>query len=92
MSDKKSSVRIVVAGAVQGVFFRRFAKENALRLGLSGYVRNLANGNVEIVVEGTAEAVERMIALCRKGPERAHVKSVAVEVVPYQSFKSFEIM
>ena len=68
--------RIVVEGFVQGVGYRHFARRAALRLGLSGWVRNRADGAVEALISGPPDAVEAMLAELRRGPQWAEVRSV----------------
>jgi acylphosphatase len=70
--------RLVIHGLVQGVGYRAFVEEEAEALGLDGWVRNRRDGTVEAVVAGSAEAVETLIAACRKGPFAARVDHVAV--------------
>jgi len=70
--------RILVSGRVQGVWFRESCREQAAAHGVTGWVRNLADGRVEAVLEGTADAVRQMIAWCQDGPRRAEVRSVEV--------------
>jgi acylphosphatase len=70
--------RVIVRGLVQGVFFRDSARRLAQRHGVSGWVANRADGAVEAVFEGEADAVERLVAFSRKGPRGAEVKSVEV--------------
>ena len=67
---------IVVTGRVQGVFFRQSALGEAQRLGLCGQVRNLADGGVEAIVEGSPDAVDAFEDWCRRGPPAARVDSV----------------
>jgi len=69
---------VIVRGLVQGVFFRDSARRLAQRHGVSGWVANRADGAVEAVFEGEADAVERLVAFSRKGPRGAEVKSVEV--------------
>lgn len=71
-------VRTVVSGLVQGVFFRASTRQEAESKGLSGWVRNLADGRVEAVFEGDERAVEEMIEWCRVGPPGAVVSGVDV--------------
>jgi acylphosphatase len=71
--------RIVVSGEVQGVFFRQSTVDEARRLGLVGFVRNLADGRVEAEAEGERAAVEALIRWCHRGPPAARVDSVEVE-------------
>lgn len=73
--------RFLVSGRVQGVGFRYFVQDRAAVEGVHGYVRNLADGRVEAVVEGDEESVDRMERAIRRGPPGAHVESVTVEPV-----------
>ncbi len=66
-------------GTVQGIFFRQFVKESADELKLRGFVRNLESGDVEIVVEGEDDAIERLRNKVRKGPKHAQIRDVVVE-------------
>jgi acylphosphatase len=72
--------RIVVSGRVQGVGFRYFTQDVALREGVTGWVRNLPDGRVEAHVEGDVEAVTRVEAAMRRGPRGARVQTVNVDV------------
>jgi acylphosphatase len=88
----KTSVHIVVSGMVQGVGFRYFVYHHANQLGLTGWVRNLPNGDVEIEAEGNREFLESMITYARRGPRLAVVSNIeAVWKEPYSQFTSFEI-
>jgi acylphosphatase len=85
-------VHIVVRGVVQGVGFRMYTELEANRLGLRGYVRNLPDGAVEIVAEGPADAIERLIAWAKHGPPAASVEDVNVEYAePNGEFVEFGI-
>ena len=92
MAVDKAQVRLVVDGRVQGVFFRATAAREARRLGLSGWVRNLPDGRVEIVAEGERKALEMLIAWGHQGPPAARVTDVEVEWSEYVGkFSSFEV-
>ena len=71
-------VRVTVSGRVQGVFYRATCARLARDAGLSGHVRNLTDGRVEAVFEGSEEDVERLVAWCRTGPETARVEEVEI--------------
>jgi acylphosphatase len=73
--------RFLVAGRVQGVGFRAFAYDRALQLGIAGWVRNLSDGSVEVMAEGDAEAMETFEIAIRRGPGRARVDAVEVDVL-----------
>ena len=72
-------VRLIVSGRVQGVGFRWSTKHEADQLGLTGYVRNMPNGNVEIVAQGPQAAVEGLISWSKHGPSHSHVSNVDVD-------------
>ncbi len=83
---------IVAMGRVQGVSFRAYAQREARRLDLLGYVRNLPNGDVEIIAEGEDSALESLVAWIRKGPPLAHVAEVRVQYTEGSGgFHNFEI-
>ncbi len=84
-------IHVLLAGRVQGVFFRRSAAEAAARLGVSGWVKNLPDGRVELEAEGSPEAVEAFLAFCRRGPERARVEEVLVVDRPARGDVGFQM-
>ena len=71
-----TSVRCIVSGLVQGVWFRAWTREQALRLGLAGWVRNLPDGRVEILAQGGDEALRTFRGLLPQGPPRSEVSAV----------------
>lgn len=77
MSDVRT-VAVVIAGRVQGVAYRAWTRAEAQSRGLAGHVRNRRDGGVEALFSGPSEAVEAMIAACRRGPPAARVDSVTV--------------
>jgi len=87
------STRFLVSGLVQGVGFRWFVARHARALGLGGYARNLADGRVEVVAHGGAEALQRLEALLRAGPAHAQVERLERqdEVNEPVSERSFDI-
>jgi len=84
-------VRCLVAGRVQGVFFRASTRYQAQQLGLTGYAKNLLDGRVEVVVCGEVGAVEELRAWLGKGPANARVSGVACEFIDYQEFAHFSV-
>ena len=81
--------RVVVTGRVQGVFYRAACRAHAEGLGVSGWARNLADGRVEVVVEGEVSAVDALVRWCGKGPPRALVTSVAVTAEEPEGLRGF---
>lgn len=76
--------RVIVSGAVQGVFFRDACRTTAASRGVTGWVRNLPDRTVEAVFEGEPEAVDRLVDWAGQGPPAAHVEGVRVyEERPY---------
>jgi len=73
------SVHGYVSGRVQGVGFRYFVRAEALRQGLTGYAINLADGRVEFLLQGEADAVDQVVDSIRRGPRHARVDNVSVD-------------
>ncbi len=81
-----------VSGRVQGVGYRFFVIDQALSLGLRGYVRNESDGDVEVLAQGKRAALERFLALLRRGPSAARVSEVQVNWgQPTEHFSGFHI-
>jgi len=78
-----ASVQAIVYGYVQGVFFRAFVSRRAKELGLSGYVRNLPGGTVEVNAEGERKQLERLIGYLKVGPPGAKVEKVTTNWSEY---------
>lgn len=70
---------VLVSGKVQGVYYRAHAREEAHRLGIAGWIRNLPDGRVEGLFRGPEEAVRAMVKWCKTGPPRAVVTAVECE-------------
>jgi len=77
--DGQRAIRCVVAGRVQGVYYRAATAERAAALGLSGWVKNLSDGRVEAVARGSLDALTEFAAWLWQGPPAARVASVQVE-------------
>ena len=83
--------RVVVHGFVQGVFFRDTVRRAALGAGVAGWVRNTRDGTVEAVFEGEPETVERLVALCHRGPSGARVDRADVYEEAPEAITGFAI-
>lgn len=84
--------RVFISGFVQGVGFRQFVKRSALKLGLTGWVKNLPDNRVEALFQGPKETIEKAISVCKKGPFLSEVKDIVVEWEDSsaENFKTFE--
>ena len=89
--ENTERAHVLVSGRVQGVFFRDSARQEAERLGLSGWVSNTEDGRVEVVFEGEPEAVRQMIEWCESGPSSADVDDVSVEQETPEGLSGFEV-
>ncbi len=74
--------QLLISGRVQGVSFREGVRREAEALRVTGWVRNRADGRVEALIEGEAEAVAQLIAWCRRGPTHARVTDMAITRAP----------
>lgn len=83
--------RVVVGGSVQGVFFRDSTRREALRLGVTGWVRNCADGTVEAHFEGRPDAVDALVQWCSEGPRHAEVRDVRVSEVDVEGPSAFVV-
>ena len=85
------TVRVFIHGLVQGVNFRRWLQGAALERGISGWVRNRADGSVEALLHGDARQVEDLVRACRHGPQMARADKVHSEPAEYDGLEDFRI-
>ncbi len=90
-ADHRVCFRCLVGGRVQGVFFRAATREQAVRLGVTGYARNLHDGRVEVLACGEPQAVEQLRDWLRVGPPNAAVTGVACEPQDYRPLNGFAL-
>lgn len=83
--------RVLISGRVQGVYFRDSCRRIAAQHGVTGWVRNLADGRVEAVFEGASPDVEQLVAWAHRGPAWAEVTDVAVQAEQPEGLDSFTI-
>jgi len=88
----KKAVRVEIYGTVQGLFFRSFVKERADKLGVKGYVRNRQDGSVEAWFEGNSQDVDKIVEICKEGPEHAVIKKMDIVEENFQDLKDFKIL
>lgn len=88
----KVRAHVFIRGRVQGVFFRSEVRREAIRHGVTGWIRNLSDGRVEAVLEGEELGVRNVIEFCKKGPSHAKVSGISVDLQEYVGeFESFEV-
>jgi acylphosphatase len=83
--------RVLISGLVQDVWFRATTAKQAVRADVHGWVRNLADGRVEAVLEGSADAVKEVIDFCSRGPELARVDRIEVLEETPENLEDFKI-
>jgi acylphosphatase len=91
MGDESIRRRAIVHGHVQGVFFRDSTRERARAHGVAGWVRNRGDGGVEVVLEGPAAAVERVLRFLNTGPARARVDRLDVSEEEPEGLSGFDV-
>lgn len=91
MTDGRVRRHVVVGGCVQGVGFRAATQAKAQACGVTGWVRNRADGSVEAAFEGEADAVATLVAFCRSGPRLARIAHVEVREEPAEGSTRFEL-
>lgn len=85
-------MHVLVKGKVQGVFFRASMHREAAALGITGWVKNLPDGSVEAIMEGSERNLAAMLSWCRQGPPGAAVRQVEVSEEPYMGhYRDFSI-
>ena len=85
------TIRLIIKGKVQGVYYRQSTREKAQQLGVTGTVKNLADETVEILASGTPEQLQQLKDWCRQGPPRSLVTDIVEEVLPHKEFYEFKI-
>ena len=86
------TIRLIIKGRVQGVFYRATAKDVADMLGINGWTRNLPDRNVEITATSTEDNLQKLIGWCKQGPPKARVDEVIIEELDLQEFNGFRII
>lgn len=89
---KTIRAHVVISGRVQGVFFREKTRQEALELGLAGWVRNNPDGTVEAVFEGPENRVREILLWCREGPPLARVENLEIRYEDPQGEKGFRVL
>ena len=88
----EARIHVLVSGKVQGVFYRANTRLLANELGVKGWIKNLQDGNVEIIAEGRKNALDKLIEFCNRGPVGAKVENVDVSWdKPKKEFDIFDV-
>lgn len=87
-----SATRFLVGGKVQGVFFRASTRQQALRLGVRGHAKNLANGDVEVLAFGDSTAIDELEAWLRHGPADARVERLLRDDIEHADEDGFRVL
>ena len=82
----------LVSGKVQGVWYRGSTQKEAIRLGIAGWAKNLADGRVEVLLCGEAAAVYELESWLKQGPPAAVVASVESKIISWQSITDFQVL
>jgi len=92
IQNNKNQIHLFITGQVQGVFFRSQAKQKARSLGITGWIKNLPNGQIEAVAQGDQNKIKQFIDWCEQGPQLAQVEKVEIKTEQYQSeYQDFEV-
>lgn len=83
---------LLIKGLVQGVFYRAMAKKTAEKTGVTGWIKNTREGDVEVLVTGGEDQVQQFISWCRRGPANAKVTDVIITGQPETVYKDFTII
>jgi acylphosphatase len=86
------TANLIIKGKVQGVFYRQAAKEQAQKLGITGWIKNISEGRVEVMASGDEERLQDFIEWCHVGPRKADVTDVIVTPLSEQKFDEFTVI
>lgn len=89
--DDQICYHCFISGRVQGVFFRAETRKQALRLNITGWVRNLADGRVEVLACGRPEDLDKLLVWLESGPPLAEVSGVSREAMSFHRYPGFDI-
>jgi acylphosphatase len=85
------TLRVYVSGTVQGVLYKKYLEEQGNKIGVRGLIRQMQDGRIEVIVEGTDDKVNQMLEVCRNGTRHVEIRNVEVNEIKYQGFEGFKI-
>ena len=88
----KRSLRLILSGSLQPMFFLPYVKEEAAKLNVRGFVRELEDKRVEVFIEGDSSAIEAMVPKCKIGPYNTKIKNVEQREERFQDYKDFRVL
>jgi acylphosphatase len=88
----KKSMRLILSGSVQPMFFMPYLKDEATKLNVRGFARELEDKRIEVFIEGDLSAVEAMIPKCKTGPYNTKIRDVQERIERFQDYKDFKIL
>lgn len=88
----KKAVRLYITGNIQSLFSKQFIKTNADEHKVKGFLRVREDSKIEIFLEGEKEAVDAVVAICKRGPKYAQIRNVEEKEERLQDFKDFRIL
>lgn len=92
MDSKTKTKNYIISGKVQGVWFRANTQKTAQELGITGWVRNLPDGNVEVTAQGTEEQLKQLETWLQHGPDLAKVENIKTKILSSEEeFEGFEV-
>lgn len=86
------TIHLLISGKVQGVFFRETSRKVAEKLKIKGWIKNIMDDKVEVLITGEEKNLEEFIKWCKIGPERANVEEVKISKKPLANFEKFEVI
>ena len=86
------TLRVYITGTVQGMIYRNYLLDAGLRIGVRGFVRNMEDGRVEVLIEGRDDKVKEMLEVCKKDTNQTKIRGVEVKEIGNQSFEGFKIL
>ncbi|TVQ50595.1 MAG: acylphosphatase [Saprospirales bacterium] len=86
------TIRLLISGKVQGVWYRKSTLAKAKEFNLQGTVRNLEDGRVEVIASGSKDKVNQLVDWCKRGPDLAEVESIELKEIEDQFFSEFKVL
>ncbi|VVB78269.1 Acylphosphatase [uncultured archaeon] len=85
------TLRVYITGTVQGPLFKKYLEEQGKKIGVRGFLRQMEDGRIEVVMEGIDDKVKEMLDVCKSGTQHATVKDVQAIEIKFQGFEGFKI-